>query len=163
MPVGRVYSIRSHLRPDLIYIGSTKETLAHRMGGHRCTYKQYLAGKSNFMTSYELMKLGDAYIELIELVEYTEKSQLHAAESKCIRETVCVNRCIPGRTDAQYRADHREHRLDYAATYRADHKEKIKKQKLEKHTCECGGRYITAHKSRHVKTAHHITWLAEAI
>ncbi len=96
MKTGRVYSIRSHLRPDLVYIGSTKETLSRRLAQHKTALKQYQAGKHRCVTSFEIIKLGDAYVELIQLVEYKEKCELHAAERKCIRETDCVNKYMRG-------------------------------------------------------------------
>ena len=79
---GRVHTIRSHLRPDLVYIGSTKETLARRLAQHKVAYKGFVAGKSRFVTSYKLLEIGDAYIDLVELVNYTEKSQLASASAR---------------------------------------------------------------------------------
>ena len=32
---GKVYSIRSHSRPDLVYVGSTTQPLSKRFGGHK--------------------------------------------------------------------------------------------------------------------------------
>ena len=123
MTIGRVYSIRSHTRPELVYYGSTKETLCRRMSGHRSAYKQFLAGKAKNMTSFRLLEIGDAKIELVELVEFTEKSQLVAVEGRYIRENECVNKRIEGRTPAQYHIDNREHFKEIRAAYYAANKD----------------------------------------
>ena len=171
MTIGRVYSIRSHTRPELVYYGSTKETLSRRMAGHRSDYKRFLAGKAHNMTSFRLIELGDAKIELVELVEFTEKSQLLAVEGRWIREHDCVNKFQPGRTHAQHYVDNREainaqHAVYRAANldatharsraYRAAHADHLK----TKHNCDCGGKYITTCKARHARTAMHTAWLA---
>ena len=59
---GKIYTIRSP-STDKIYIGSTIEKyLSSRLNGHNALYKRFLNGKDNNMTSFELIKLGDAYI-----------------------------------------------------------------------------------------------------
>ena len=72
---GKIYCIRSHQTDD-IYIGSTIQPLSHRMGNHKKTYKQWLNGKSNYVTSYEIMKYDDYYIELIEKYPCKDKMEL---------------------------------------------------------------------------------------
>ena len=69
---GKIYSIRSYLRPDLVYIGSTVQSLAVRFGGHK--------SKSNTCSSKEIVALGDAYIELIE--EYPCENRIQLAKMK---------------------------------------------------------------------------------
>jgi hypothetical protein len=152
MVVGRVYSIRSHLQPELIYFGSTKESLARRLAQHRAAYKSFLAGKARYITSFRVIELGDFYIELAELVNFEEKSQLHAVERKYIRETLCVNKCIPNRTKAEYHIDHRAKHNAWQIVYNAAHCEHLQ----SKNTCACGGRYTTSHKSVHFKSARHV-------
>ena len=73
--IGKIYSIRSH-QTDLIYIGSTIETrLSARLSKHRSDYKRYImSGKFNYyVSSFEILKYNDAYIELIEEVENISK------------------------------------------------------------------------------------------
>ena len=43
----------------------------------------------------------------------------------------------------------------YASAYHAAHADHLK----EKHTCECGGKYITYGKSRHLRSARHCTFI----
>ncbi len=156
MTIGRVYSIRSHSRPDLIYYGSTKETLSRRMAGHRSAYKMYLNGKHPNQTSFRLLELGDDYIELVQLVEFTEKAQLHAVEGGFIREHQCVNKFIPCRNAVQYHIDNRAKINARSAAYDAVNAA----YKQEKHDCPCGGKHTTKHKPAHVRTARHTSWLA---
>ena len=157
MVVGRVYSIRSHLRPDLVYFGSTQETLARRLSQHRFDYKRFLAGNFHFITSFKLLELGDCYIELVEIVHFEEKSQLHAAESKCIRESECVNKFVPGRTAAEYHIDHKEKINERHAQYNLSHCDHLH----AKHPCQCGGKFTTKNKSQHSKSALHLRYLSE--
>ncbi len=55
------------------------------MAEHRSNHKRHLAGKFHFVTSFRVLEAGDAYMELVQIVEYEEKVQLHAhaAEGKC--------------------------------------------------------------------------------
>ena len=153
---GYVYSIRSHLKPELVYYGSTKETLARRLAGHRKSYKRYLAGKTHFVSSFKLLEAGEAYIELVQIVEYTEKAELHAAEGKWIRENICVNKHVPGRSDAKYYRDNATAIFARHVEYEAANAAHIK----EKHDCQCGGKYTTQGIARHTRTLKHTAWLA---
>ncbi len=154
---GYLYSIRAP-GSDLIYYGSTIQALSQRMGEHRAQYKRHKAGKIGCLrTSFELLALPDAYIELVRIVEYTVRAELLAAEGALIRENQCVNKNQAGRTAAQYRIDHVEEKAGYDAAYYVAHTEE---QKAVKHDCRCGGCYTTAHTAHHLKTIKHQTWLA---
>jgi hypothetical protein len=124
---GSVYAIRSHQTKD-IYIGSTKETLSHRMAGHRRHYKLYLNDKYNYVTSFELLQYEDAYIELIELIEYNNKSELTAREGHHIRNINCVNKRIENRTKKEWHNNNKEQIKDYLKDYYEKNKEQIKEQ-----------------------------------
>ena len=80
----KVYSIRSLSRPELIYVGSTTQTLSKRMGEHRST-------NSNCV-SKEIINIGDAYIELIENYPCVDKNQLLARENRYMRGIDCLNK-----------------------------------------------------------------------
>ena len=75
--LGKVYSVRSLSRPELIYIGSTTQSLAKRMGQHRKV--------SNTCASREIVSIGDAYIELIENFPCANKEELSARENRHMR------------------------------------------------------------------------------
>ncbi len=149
-----VYSIRSH-QTELVYYGSTSQGLSQRMAEHRKDYKRYLAGKHNWVSSFQIIAFEEAYIELVRVVDYEVKAELHAVECELIRNNTCVNKVQPGRSHAQYRIDTQAHRLKYQAEYNAANVEHIKEYKQQKHICDCGGKYITCHKAKHIRTAKH--------
>jgi len=47
--------------------------------------------------------------------------------------------------------------------YNKTFQEKNKKEILEKHTCECGGKYTNSNKSIHIKTKLHQAYLSTII
>ncbi len=121
---GKIYCIRSY-ETDEIYIGSTIERLARRMAGHRAKYKRFLQGKhKRYTTSFKILEHKDAYIELIINCPCNNKEELHRTEGKYIRERDCVNRCVAGRTQKQYKHDHKERIALYQKTYNQTNKEK---------------------------------------
>lgn len=101
---GFIYIIRSKSSPLVYYGSTTQKLLSNRMSSHRTNYKQWLAGKCNNCTSYQILALGDAYIELVEEVEIETKQHLYALEGKYQRENDCVNHKVAGRTKAEWRA-----------------------------------------------------------
>jgi hypothetical protein len=139
----KIYKIVDNTNNN-VYIGSTCEpTLARRLAGHIVNYKQYLKGKSNFVTSFDIFKNGDYDIILIENVKCDSKDQLTARERYYIESLECINKCIPGRTKKEYKQDN---------------KEKIKDYNKTKHICECGVEYSTKNKTRHMKSLTHYNY-----
>lgn len=113
---GKVYGIRSHSRPDLVYIGSTTQPLSIRFGKH----------KSNKTSSKQIIDLGDAYIELIENYSCNSKEELCKREGEIMRSIECVNKNIAGRTNKQYQKDNKDTLKQYKKQYRIDNVDKIK-------------------------------------
>lgn len=169
-----VYSIRSH-QTDKIYIGSTEQLPCNRMAGHRRNYKQWQNGKHGFCTSFEILKFGDAYIEIIVEIEFTSKLELHRIEGENIRKHDCVNKNITGstrkETNVRYYQANKEQHAEYntvhyqankktilarMAVYRATHKEQITAQQSVPYTCDCGSMCITGNRARHEKTKKHL-------
>lgn len=95
---GKIYTIRSRSRPDLIYVGSTIQALTVRFGKHK--YKP--------CSSRQIIDIGDAYIELYENYPCTGKEELNRREGEVIRSMTCVNHNIPGRTKQEYNRDNAE-------------------------------------------------------
>ncbi len=122
---GKVYSIRSHLSDD-VYYGSTTQPLSKRMVCHRANYNSYINGKRGFVSSFDIMKHGDAYIELVELYPCAHRCELTRREGEIIRQNECVNRNIAGRTHVEYRSDNKEKILTSGVIYRSEHKEQTK-------------------------------------
>jgi hypothetical protein len=127
---GYIYMIRSFQTED-VYYGSTTQQLCNRMAKHRCNYKQWLNGNFNNISSFEILKYEDAYIELVEEIEFQNKKELHAREGYYIRENNCVNKYIPCRTNKEYIEEHKEERKEYMKLYREANKDIIKEQQKQ--------------------------------
>ena len=119
-----IYSIRSTHTVNY-YIVSTTQILCKRFSDHNINYKAYLKGTGGFTTSFKILELGDAYIELLEEFNCENRMQLEKREGELIREhkNDCVNRNIAGRTDKEYRIEN----VEKSKTYRHEHVE-IKKK-----------------------------------
>jgi hypothetical protein len=127
---GKIYCIRS-FQTDDVYIGSTTMTLAQRLGKHRDDYKKYLNGNKKYVSSFELLKYDDYYIELITLYPCSCKAELDAEEGQYHRDWDCVNKKIAGRTKKQYYIDNKDKIIEKQKQYIIDNKYKIKEQKKQ--------------------------------
>ena len=83
---GKIYKIISQ-STDKIYIGSTCTELSKRLHQHKLNFKNYLDGKSNYMSSFEIIKYGDAKIILIVNYPCLNKEHLTARENYFIETT----------------------------------------------------------------------------
>ena len=174
---GKIYSIRSY-QTDEIYIGSTCSPLNKTIWNHKAKYKQYLNDKSHYLTSFEILKYDDYYIELIELYPCNSKIELHKKQGEYIRDMDCVNKVMPGRTNKesckQYRETNKNKIKEKGKIYRENNKEKISlkgkiyreknKEKISlknKKTmiCICGSTFRISDKSKHYKTKKHRTYI----
>ncbi len=110
---GKIYMIKSPYT-DKYYIGSTMNDLHRRFYNHNSDYKRFLDGKYGNITSFEIIKLGDAYIELLEVFPCNSKHELLKREGEFIQEhrLNCVNKCIAGRTTKEYNKEYRENNRD---------------------------------------------------
>jgi hypothetical protein len=98
----KIYKIVDNTNGN-IYVGSTCKKLCQRIALHRASYKNYLNGKYNFVTSFKIIENGDYDIILLEEVKDCEnKEQLNARERFYIESLDCVNKTIPGRTKKEY-------------------------------------------------------------
>ena len=127
---GYIYSIRSY-QTELIYIGSTFGTLRQRLFKHKQSFKQFNLQKCNYVSSYEIVKYPDAFIELVETYKNVNKMELHRFEGEHIRKIKCVNRQIAGQT------------------------QKERRNKI--YTCACNKSLKTCNKSRHDKVCKALT------
>jgi hypothetical protein len=82
--LGKIYKITSK-QTDLCYIGSTTQPLNIRMNKHR--------QPDNLTSAKEILKYGDAVIELVEEYSCETKEQLARKEADVIQRTSnCVNK-----------------------------------------------------------------------
>jgi hypothetical protein len=132
MPVYRLSKIYKLWSPstNLIYIGSTTQTIAQRLAEHIAVYKCFKNGKGNFITSFKILECEDYKIELIELYPCNNRTQLHKKEGEYIRSLDCVNKKIEGRTKKEYEKENKdknkEKRDKYLIEYNKKNKERIK-------------------------------------
>ena len=127
-----LYTIRSPAT-EQYYIGSTTQKLCKRFSDHNINYKAYLKGSFPFITSFKIIELGDAYIELLEEISCENRNQLVKREGDLIREhkANCVNRNIAGRTHKEYYFDNSDKILEKMKQYYIDNNDKISEQRKE--------------------------------
>ena len=169
----KIYTIRSY-QTDKYYIGSTCDALHKRLYSHRIHYKKYLNDNYNFVTSFDIIKYEDNYIELLEEYKCESKNELTKKEGELIRKykDEIVNCKIEGRT----RKEHYEDNKDKFKKYYEDNIDKIKQQRDEYiknnkdkineqwkkthskiYDCECGKTQVNFHKkARHIKSKFHL-------
>ena len=107
--LSKIYKIIS-THTDKIYIGSTCEKhLSNRLAGHKAQYKRMIKLKEEGfnsypkMTSYELIKLGEVEIVLIENYPCKDRYELLRREREIIDENKdkIVNKGKPIRTQVE--------------------------------------------------------------
>ena len=170
---GFIYALKSN-SIDVIYIGSTIQTIKERFRLHKKEYKNHQNNIGNYVSSYEVVKYDDCYVELIKEV-VCNKNQLRTIESEeILKHSNCVNIYNPKpRTDEEvkmydkiYYEKNKEYFKEYFKEYYEKNKQHIKeyyeqnKYKLnEKFNCECGGKYTSMHKTHHEKSKLHQDFL----
>ena len=150
---GKIYKINVD-GSDLVYYGSTCQTLAQRMTAHRSSYKNWKAGTNKKKcTSHKIFEIGDPIITWIEDYPCEREEHLVARERWYMDNNPCVNKQRPGgRTIKEYREEHKDKIAEYNKKYWASNKDKISK----KYYCDCGCELRIIGKSRHEKTPKHI-------
>lgn len=127
---GKIYTIRSRSREDLVYVGSTCNSLAKRLGGHRSKYRN---NRQHNMSSFQVLDIGDEYIELLELYPCSNNMELERREGQLIRSMNCVNKRVERRTAAEYYQDKKESIKARTNQYYQDNKEACKAQRKQYH------------------------------
>ena len=159
---GQIYTLRSY-QTDEIYIGSSINKLPKRLGKHKTDHKNWKNGKNHYMTSYEIIKYDDCYIELLEEYPCENKNQLEKREGHHIRSMDCVNKNIAGRTIKEYLIDNADKIKEQTKQYRIENTDKINEKRKEKFNCDCGGKYTKINLARHQKTKKHIDFINKNI
>ena len=177
---GKIYKIVCN-NSGKQYIGSTTlKYLSSRLAQHKVDSK-----RNKIMTSREIIEGGNYSIILVELFPCNSKDELIKRERYYIETLECVNKCIPGRTDKEYREANKEKIKQYREAnkeyikeknkeyyqankeyidkknkeYREANIEYLNQKKKEKYNCECGGKYNYTHKARHFKSKKHQSFI----
>ena len=132
---GQIYKIQDN-GLNMCYIGSTVQKLCKRMAKHRKDYKDFLTGKRNYTTVFDIFEhygLENCKIIWIEDYPCNSKKELEAQEGKHQKETDCVNKHIAGRSSKERYEDNKDEVLAKCKIYREreDKKEKIKETKRQ--------------------------------
>ena len=173
---GKIYQVMAKDGGDTgdVYVGSTsKEYLSQRMDTHRTNYSKWKNGKYSNVTVFGILEkygVDNCCIVLLELVNASNIDELHARERHWIQSMPCVNKVIPGRTNAewyvdnrekvvtyqtQYRVNNREQILTHQDQYRADNRELLNLKQSENIQRECGCIVNRCHMLRHKTTKKH--------
>lgn len=175
---GKIYTIRTHVEPDLIYVGSTCSPLHKRFYEHRKDYKVWIEGKGAYTSSFKVINHYDAYIELHELFPCNSKSELVKREGEVIRSIECVNKVVPGRSKAEWVVQNKDKvealRKEWISQnkekiqlktkeYRLLNKDKIKAMRSTLKHCDiCDCEVATSGFKPHLKSKKHLANLAIA-
>jgi hypothetical protein len=95
--LGRIYRISAPTF-ERVYVGSTRTTLAARLGRHRSDYRGYQRGRHKYVSSFEVLDHPDAIIDLLEEAEYHDIQQFREREAYWIQRLPSCNRSTPGRS-----------------------------------------------------------------
>ena len=98
--LGRIYRI-SAPTSERVYVGSTRTTLAARLGGHRSAYRGYQRGRQKYVSSFEVLDHPGAVIDLLEEAEYHDIQQFREREAYWIYRLPSCNRIMPGRSTSE--------------------------------------------------------------
>lgn len=135
---GKIYKIVCNVS-GLVYVGSTCEPiLARRLAGHVTSYKQYLNGNRNYVTSFKCLENDDYDIILIENFPCESKDELYARERYYTNQIECINKIknqgllnelgqkeYQKQYDQKYYEANIEQKKNYYKQYYQEHKEKL--------------------------------------
>jgi hypothetical protein len=63
-----------------------------RFSEHKRDFENWKIGKHKFVTSFDVLKLGEAKIELVEKVKCNSLDELQKREAEIIKLSDCVNK-----------------------------------------------------------------------
>ena len=114
---GKIYKLWSPSK-NLVYYGSTTETISRRLSGHLKKYRQYINDNTKHNCSSRLiLECEDYKIELVEEYPCNNKQQLCKKEGEYQKANECVNYVIAGRTQQEWYNDNTETVLEQQKQY----------------------------------------------
>jgi hypothetical protein len=97
------------------------------MNAHKGNYIMFQTGTYQWVSSFEIIKHGDAIITLVENIPCNSKEELLRAERRYIEQTICVNKIKPI-TSPEERV---EYNRQYSNVYRQVNNQKITEYQKE--------------------------------
>ena len=145
MSVYRICSPHS----NLVYIGATFQSLKRRWAVHLCMNRRHLKGKGPWVSSFKIIRLGDAFIEHVDSHVFLSRRELldHEADWQHRMGVDAVN------VSREHTYDHNE----YCRKWRRANPEKVKAKKSLVR-CECGGKYSYRNKHAHFRSKRHVRY-----
>lgn len=140
---GKIYILKS-LNTCNVYIGSTCLLLSTRLSLHKSKYKEFLNGGYSYLSSFEVLKYGDVYIELLEDIPCINNKLLLKKEGEYMEKIKCVNKNRAGRT-----------KQEYNKLYYINNKHHLSTRII----CECCGVYRIDSKFKHTQTNKHKNYI----
>ena len=123
---GKIYKIINS-KTNLIYIGSTTNTLFNRFNSHLRSY-------NNDVLTTTAKKLFDidvnnCSIELLQNFPCNNRRELQLQEGKFIKlfQPYVVNKKIEGRSQREYKNEHKREIAEYQKNYKLHHKDDLKR------------------------------------
>jgi hypothetical protein len=120
---GKIYTVRCRTDNNLIYIGSTTQSLSARFAKHKCDKNVSLYKYINEICNGNW---SDWYIELFELCPCNSKMELEKREGEVQRQIATINKNIGGRTRSEWLNNNKEKIKEYSQEYYQENLEKIK-------------------------------------
>ena len=127
---GKIYTIRCKNDPSLVYVGSTVQSLAKRLGEHR-RHSKNTKKYPNHKLYTKVEDWNTWYIELYENYPCCNVEELRKREGEIIREIGNLNRGVAGRTPNESKKNwiennkekYHKYNIEYSKKYNDEHKE----------------------------------------
>ena len=152
-----------------IYIGSTcnfrRRKNHHKSNCHNENNKDYNLKVYQFIREHGGFENWDMVMVHQQSVENKlDKGKLERTFIEDLNPSLNCN--IPTRTKKEWYDDNPEYQKQYNESnkkqiseqkrqYREAHKEQLREQAIQKHDCDCGGKYTHQNKLQHIKTKKH--------
>jgi len=118
----KIYKLYTDDAPDLFYYGSTIQSLAKRVWGHKAHWENGKKASSSILFNVS----DNVKIVLVEYFPCNDKFELLKRERFYIENNNCVNKQIPGRTLKEYYIDNQDRIKELQQHYRNNNKDKKK-------------------------------------
>lgn len=175
--LGKIYKI-IHNQSNIIYVGSTNNTLRQRWQEHKRHFTNEKSRKLSIHEYFERYGIDNFKIILIKEYEVIDRKHLEAYEQLWISKLKAINKqnlLLPKfirleemkkrnksdeykiKKNERSKKDYNENKDKYSDKARKYY-EKNKDILKTKIKCECGGSYSKTNKSTHFKTAKHLKY-----
>ena len=112
----KVYKVLNSV-DDEVYVGSTTQTLAQRMGKHgrNATHRN-----TKFYQHMNNIGINNFYIEMICPYPCNNIEELHSKGGEWIRKMGTINQVVSGRKQKQYREDNKDNTRESTSIQRTE-------------------------------------------